>query len=143
VRWGQLFNCLGTRGCSLRELSLGYLCENIAKPALGTVAALNSAVAIGPVNTLVGTPPVMAMVHRGRRFDLISDLLRRDTECTFKAADDAANCATDNHTNGFGMLLPTEAPWAMPAAAPQAMTPSSSENKKTPAAGAGVRMPEV
>jgi hypothetical protein len=73
MRWGQ-FNSVGTKGYPLRELSLGYLCENIAKPALGP--APNSApIIIMPVNMMIGMPHVRAMVHRGRWLDWIRRLL--------------------------------------------------------------------
>jgi len=74
---------------------LAHLCENIAKPALA--AALNSTpIIIVPANVMVGMSHVGAMVYRQRRLDWICGLLGCDTERTFKTADDAANCATDN-----------------------------------------------
>src|SRR5262249_9617993 len=67
-------------------------------PALG--AALNSApIIIVPVNMMIGMAHVRAMVHRGRWLDWICRLLWRKTECTFKSADDAANCAANNRAN--------------------------------------------
>jgi hypothetical protein len=98
VRWGQ-FNSLGTKGCPLREPTLGCFCENIAKPALGTLAALNSAASIVPVNVMVRMPHPGAMARRRRRLDLISRLLWCDTECAFETADDAANRTADNRAN--------------------------------------------
>src|SRR5689334_16000881 len=95
MRWGQ-FNSLGTKGCSLREPILGCLCENIAKPVLGTLAALNSAASIVPVNVMVRMPRPGTMAHRWRRLDLISRLLWCDTECTLATAGDAANRTADN-----------------------------------------------